>query len=148
LLDKNKNLSSLGFKKQWPSTLRVYIEERRPLVQVFHEKELWLMDRAGVLFVSSQKALPIFWPLPEDKTMLLNILTWLEKDNSDFNGLSWDNDLGLLVIGKNKERIILGRQNFAVNWKKAQDSMKYLEKQQRFAKTIDATYNNRAVVSF
>lgn len=61
--------------------------------------------------------------------------------------MTWDKELGLIVLLENETRVILGRADFSKNWSKAKEAIEYLKSKKLHSRRIDATYNNRAVVS-
>lgn len=102
----------------------------------------------GCKFKKQLAPLPLYWPLPTDRRAFRESLRWLASDQPKaVNGLTWDRELGLVVLYDKDTKIILGRENFAENWKKAVEASEYLRARKIEARRIDATYNNRAVVS-
>lgn len=152
ILNKNKILRTLHFQKKWPTTLQLELEEREGIALIFVGQQLWQVDKEGIAFSKSTQALPFFWPIPLDKKIYLSALEWLSLDRpKEVNGLTWDKELGLMVIVEQENlktsKVVLGTQNFLENWKKAKQSLEFLSSRGIRAKKIDATYNKRAVVS-
>lgn len=152
LLSKNKTLRTLNFHKKWPKTLHLELEEREGIALIFVGQQLWQVDKEGVAFSKSTQSLPFFWPIPLDKKIYLSVLEWISLDRpEEVNGLTWDKELGLVVIVEQanlkNSKVVLGTQNFLENWKKAKQSLEFLSSRGIRAKKIDATYNKRAVVS-
>ncbi len=152
LLSKNKILKTLHFQKNWPHKLRLELEEREGVALIFIGQQLWQVDKEGIAFSKSPRSLPCFWPIPLDKDIYLSVLDWLNQEHpEEVNGLTWDKELGLVVIVEQANlknaKIVLGSQNFFENWKKAKQSLEFLSSRGIRAKKIDATYNKRAVVS-
>jgi len=145
---KTRSVQSVYFQRHWPSTLRLIVEERKGIAQTFVDHDIWVVDQEGVSFRKKTEALPLFWPLPVDQKNYHEVLSWLAKDHPNgVNGLTWDRELGLVVHHVSRVKIILGREKYTENWKKAEEAILYLKSKSIASKTIDATYNNRAVVS-
>lgn len=148
LTSKSMSIQSVLFQRHWPSTLKVTVEERKPVAQTFVEGEMWIIDGEGVSFKKKLMDLPLYWPLPKEKRYFHESLSWLATDHpKGVNGLTWDKELGLVVLYEKGTKIILGTENYSANWKKAQETIEYLKSRNTQAHRIDATYNNRAVVS-
>lgn len=148
LTNKTRAIQSVFFQRHWPSTLKVVVEERKAVAQTFIEGEMWIVDGEGVTFKKKLMDLPVYWPLPNERRLFHESLKWLAQDTpKGVNGLTWDRELGLVLIYARDTKIILGRDNYPDNWKKAQEAIQYLDSRNIHARRIDATYNNRAVVS-
>lgn len=149
LLDKYKTIKTITFQRHWPSVLFLKAEERKGVAMVFADKELWTIDREGIPFAKIKgSGLPLFWPVAPDHKTFLIILSWLEGAQPKIvNGLAWDTELGVVVYTDNKAKLILGRENFFENWRKAREALEFLRTRGIQAKRIDASYNKRAVVS-
>lgn len=148
LMNKSRTIESVQFQRHWPATLKIKIAERKGVALTFIDRNLWVVDSDGVNFKKRVEALPLFWPLPTERKSYSEALQWLESDHPyGVNGLTWDKELGLVILYDQKMRIILGRENFSANWKKATEAIEYLKSKNLQTKRIDATYNNRAVVS-
>jgi cell division septal protein FtsQ len=145
---KSVAIQSVVFQRHWPATLKVRVEERIGVAQTFIDRDLWMIDKEGVSFRKKAEALPLFWPLPADRKNYVETLEWLARDKPrGVNGLTWDKELGLVLYSDQKIKIILGRENYSENWKKAAETLQYLKSKGLQTRRIDATYNNRAVVS-
>lgn len=148
LLGKSLAIQYVLFQRHWPATLKVNIEERKGVAQTFIDRDVWVVDQEGVSFKKKIEDLPLYWPLPTDKKNYLESLRWIASDKPEgVNGLTWDKELGLVLYFDKKIKIILGRENFSANWKKSQEVVQYLKAKGLQTRRIDATYNNRAVVS-
>lgn len=148
LTNKSRAIRSVFFQRHWPSTLKVNIEERVPVVQTFIEREMWILDAEGVTFKKKLSNLPLYWPLPPDRKVFHESLRWLgAAAPKGVNGLTWDKELGLVVLFEENMRIVMGRSNFPENWQKAREALDFLRSRKLQSRRIDATYNNRAVVS-
>lgn len=148
LTEKSRSIQAIFFQRHWPATLKVKVEERKAVAQTFVEGEMWILDGEGVSFKKKVAALPLYWPLPTDRRAYRESLKWLATDQPKaVNGLTWDRELGLIVLYEKEIKIILGRENFRENWKKALEAAEYLGARNIQTRRIDATYNNRAVVS-
>ena len=153
VLDENKIVRSLNFQRHWPSVLFVRIEERKAVAMVFQGKDLWLIDSQGVPFektslVKTGSTFPLYFPTPPDNKTFLITLAWLEGAQTKIvNGLAWEREMGLVAILSNQQKVIMGRENFFENWRKAKVAVDFLSTHGIHTKKIDATYNKRAVVS-
>ena len=148
LTNKTRAIQSVFFQRHWPSTLKVFVEERKAVAQTFVDGEMWIVDGEGVTFKKKLMDLPLYWPLPSERRFFNESMKWLAQDQpKGVNGLTWDRELGLVLIYEKDTRIILGRENYPENWKKALETVEYLRSRNKQARRIDATYNNRAVVS-
>ncbi len=148
ITNKTLGIRSVFFQRHWPATLRVKVEERKAVAQTFIEGDMWVMDGEGITFKKKLEAIPLFWPLPNNRRNFQEALAWLESDHPPgVNGLTWNKELGLILLFDRKIKIIMGRGNYPANWKKARETLDYLKSKNLETKRIDATYNNRAVVS-
>jgi len=148
LTNKSRAIQSVFFQRHWPATLKVKIEERTPVAQTFIEREMWILDAEGVTFKKKLSNLPLYWPLPADRKVFHESLRWLGSElPKGVNGLTWDKELGLVVLFEENIRIVMGRSDFSENWRKAKEALDYLRSRKLQSRRIDATYNNRAVVS-
>ncbi|MEZ4813656.1 MAG: FtsQ-type POTRA domain-containing protein [Bdellovibrionota bacterium] len=145
---KSRSIESVSIQRHWPSTLRVQVEERKAIAQTFIDGEMWIIDGKGVTFRKKLAALPLYWPIPSLRKNYNESLEWLAADSPrGVNGLTWDKELGLILLYEKGTKIIMGRENFSENWRKAREVLEFLKSKNLQAQRIDATYNNRAVVS-
>ncbi len=148
LLSRKKEIQSIVVTRVLPSSLTVQIKERKGVVQVFSENGVTVLDSEGFAFKKGPEALPLFWPLPKNKNDLLRVISWYTEKKPNFvNGLTWDQNIGLVVETKNRTRVYLGKKHYSESWNRAQESLDYLKSKGLRARIIDATYNARAVIT-